>query len=364
MLGHVEAGALAGRRRRRDPREVRLDQGLDGGLVEVADGDHRHQVGAVPVLVELPQALGREGADAVRRADRQALGVARALEQHRQLGLQETRVGAEAEAPLLQHHAALLVDLVGLESDAAGPVLEHEERSIDDVGVVGRDLQLEDGLVEAGVGVDVRAEAHPGRLQERDDVLLGEVLRPVERHVLDDVGQATLIGVLEHRARVDDEPQLGASLRLGVAADVVAHPVRQRADRDPRVDGNGIGERRVGRGRLHRRQLFLRGQHRRSGRHDGSRQPQGPNQSQKLHPPMIAGPGKGGAGPGTSRGPRPGRGVRRRRPCAAWPWWPRGRAGRSPRAASPPGCAGRSSRGRRRPGSRSPSAPGRNRRGR
>ena len=236
MLGHVEARPRLRRRRRRDPREVRLDQGFDGGLVEVADGDHRHQVGPVPVAVELLQALGREGADAVGRPDRQAIGVARSLEQHRHLLLQHAGVGAEAEAPLFQDDAALLVDLVGLERDAGGPVLEHEERAIDDAGVVGRDLQLEDGLVEAGVGVDVRAEPHPGRLQERDDVLLREVARAVERHVLDEVGEAALIVVLEHGAGVDDEPQLGPPGRLGVAPDVVAQPVRQRADGDPRID--------------------------------------------------------------------------------------------------------------------------------
>ena len=55
--------------------------------------------------------------------------------------------GAEAEPPLFQDDAALLVDLVSLERDAAGPVLEHEERAIDDASVVGRDLELEDGLV-------------------------------------------------------------------------------------------------------------------------------------------------------------------------------------------------------------------------
>ena len=36
------------------------------------------------------------------------------------------------------------------------PVLEDEQRLIDDRRVVGRDLQLVDRLVEAGVRVDVR----------------------------------------------------------------------------------------------------------------------------------------------------------------------------------------------------------------
>ena len=116
---------------------------------------------------------------------------------------------------------------------------------VDDGRAVGRNLQLVDRLVEAGVGVDVRAEAHAGRLQERDDVLLGKVARAVEGHVLDEVRQPALVVVFEHRSGVDHEPELGAVLRLLVGADVVAHAVRERADRDPRVDGNGGRQGRV-----------------------------------------------------------------------------------------------------------------------
>ena len=60
-------------------------------------------------------------------------------------------------------------------------------------------------------------------------VLLGKVQRAVEGHVLDEVRKAALVFVFEHRARIDDEPKLGAGLRLPVLADVVAEPVRQRA---------------------------------------------------------------------------------------------------------------------------------------
>ena len=73
----------------------------------------------------------------------------------------------------------------------------------------------------------------------------GKVLRAVERHVLDEVRQPALVLVFEHRTGVDDEPQLGARLRLPVLADVVAQAVRQRAHRDQRIDRNGLVERRV-----------------------------------------------------------------------------------------------------------------------
>src|SRR5690606_18298312 len=58
-------------------------------------------------------------------------------------------------------------------------------------------------------------------------LLLREVLRPVERHVLDEVGQTALVLVFENGAGVDDQPQLGALRGLAVHADVVAKAVGQ-----------------------------------------------------------------------------------------------------------------------------------------
>jgi hypothetical protein len=72
-----------------------------------------------------------------------------------------------------------------------------------------------DRLVEARVRVEVRAELHAHALEIVDQVVLGEVLGAVERHVLDEVREAELGRVLEHRAGVHHEPQLGA---LGRAA--------------------------------------------------------------------------------------------------------------------------------------------------
>ena len=115
-------------------------------------------------------------------------------------------------------------------------------------GLRGRNLQFVDGLVEAGVGVDVRAEPHAERLHERDDVLLREVARAIEGHVLDEVRQPALVVVFEHRAGLDGEAKLGASLRLPVGAHVVAQAIRQRADGDLRIDRNRLVERRGLRG--------------------------------------------------------------------------------------------------------------------
>ena len=82
----------------------------------------------------------------------------------------------------------------------------------------------------------------------------GKWQRAVEGHVLDEMRQPPLVFVFEHRACLHHEPKLGARLRQPVLADVIAQAVRQRADRDQRIDRNDQVERRVlevdGRGRL------------------------------------------------------------------------------------------------------------------
>lgn len=123
-----------------------------------------------------------------------------------------------------------------------GPVLEDQEGGLEDFGGIRGDLEHVDRFVEAGEGVEVGPEAHADRLHEIDELLLGEVPGPVEGHVLDHVGQAQLVLVLEDRAGVDDQAQLGPVLRLPVFADVITEAVPELADRDLGVDGDLLVE--------------------------------------------------------------------------------------------------------------------------
>ena len=101
-----------------------------------------------------------------------------------------------------------------------------------------------DGLVEPGVGVDVRAEPHAEALHERDDVLLGEVAGAIEAHVLDEVRQSALVVVFEYRSGLHGEAKLGPSLRLPVRAHVIPQAIRERPGPNLRIDGNRLGQRR------------------------------------------------------------------------------------------------------------------------
>ena len=138
-----------------------------------------------------------------------------------------------------------VVDLDRVERDVMCEVFEDGERPIHDRRIAGRDLQLVHRLVEAGMRVHMRAEPHAERLHEARDLLLRKMLRAIERHVLDEMRQPPLVFVFEHRTRLHHEPKLGPRLRQSILANVVAQAVRQRANRDQRIDRNGLVERRV-----------------------------------------------------------------------------------------------------------------------
>ena len=135
----------------------------------------------------------------------------------------------EAPAPLLDHDTAFLVDLLGLERHRVRPILQNLEPGLQNLRIVRRHAQRVHGFVERREGVDAGAEAHPDRFEVVDQRLLLEVLGAVEGHVLDEVCQAALVVILEHRAHIHDEPQLRPVLRLIVGAHVVREAVGQAA---------------------------------------------------------------------------------------------------------------------------------------
>ena len=208
--------------------------------VDIADRDDRHAIGPIPRVVERTKPRGRRRPQDFRFADRQPLGVPRAVEHQRQLFVLDALPGAEPPAPFFDDDAALLVDLVGIERQAAGEVGQRGEPARHDLGVVGRQLEHVDGLVEARIGVDVRPEPRARRLEVRHELARLEVRAAVERHVLDQVREPLLIVRFVQRSGLDREPQRDALFRTGVAADEIREPVRQRAAADGRIERDDV----------------------------------------------------------------------------------------------------------------------------
>ena len=73
----------------------------------------------------------------------------------------QARAGAQAAAPLLDHDAALLVDLGGRQQHAAAEIGERLQALLDDPLAVGRHLEHVDRLVGVGVRVQVGADLAP-----------------------------------------------------------------------------------------------------------------------------------------------------------------------------------------------------------
>ncbi len=217
----------------------------------IADGDHRHQVRTIPVAIEAAQWCGSGVCNDAGVADRQPLGVLGAAEEHREFLVTFARAGAESAAPFAENDAALGGDFVRFELVAHRPVLQDVERPRYQLRLVARHRQDVLRFIEAGVGVEVGAVSHADRFEVLLQIVLLEMRRAVEPHVLDEVRQAPLVVVLENRTGPHDQAKLEAMLGIPVMTNPVAQAVRQLTG----VHG-GVGWQRSGAGRLGR---LLRG---------------------------------------------------------------------------------------------------------
>ena len=75
MFGHVEGRPRPLRRRVGERREVTDDHLPHVVAIDVADDDHRHQIRAIPVVIEAHQLLALRVLDDVGAADRRTVGV-------------------------------------------------------------------------------------------------------------------------------------------------------------------------------------------------------------------------------------------------------------------------------------------------
>ena len=123
-----------------------------------------------------------------------------------------------------------------VEQGVARPLAQDGQAGVEHLAVADRHRQDVDRLVVPGVRVEVAAEADADRLQIRNELVLREPARPVERHVLDEVRRPELVVVFEDRAGVDDEAQFGPSFGPLVGPDEVRQPVGEPSFADLGVE--------------------------------------------------------------------------------------------------------------------------------
>ena len=138
---------------------------------------------------------------------------------------------------LLQDDAALVVDFDRIVGHEVGIVMHDEDAGVHDGRADKRNVEQIDGLLDTRAGVDVSAEGSADALQPVEEILVGEVLGAVEAHVLQEVGQAVLVGLFQQGARVGGEIEFGTLSGFLIVADVVGQAVVELADAGCRVIG-------------------------------------------------------------------------------------------------------------------------------
>ena len=242
VAGDVELGTGTGILNGLAAVKILVNLSLHGVHVDVANDDDGLQVGTIPVIVEAGDDGALEVADDLLKTDGQTVGVAGAFQHDGPSGLAQTLLGTETTAPLFEDDATFVLNLVLVEQQFGSPAVEDFETHLNQVLVVGGQLDVVDGLVEGGPGVDATAKFDTVLLQGADHLVTLVVLGTVEGHVLAEVGQTLLVVVFEDGAGVGNQAELNAILGLLVGTDVVSHAVGQLANLHFLVDGHLGGE--------------------------------------------------------------------------------------------------------------------------
>lgn len=134
-------------------------------------------------------------------------------------------------------NAAFLVNFLGVEGQAVGPVVENEQTGILHAGTScrhGRDIVH--CLVNRGVGIQILSKFYAYGFAPVNDAVAGEVVGAVKAHVLQKVSQTALRVVFENRTDFLGNEEVGLALRRFVVADVVSQSVIKLAITDSGVD--------------------------------------------------------------------------------------------------------------------------------
>ena len=207
--------------------------------IHVANNDEALIVRTVPLLIVRLQERTLEVVDDLHQSDRHAVAVFRAWVELWEVALQHTHLGRSAQAPLLVDHATLLLYLLLLQQQTVGPVIEDEQTRVDNtLARRGYITNIIYRLVDAGIGVQVTTELDTHTLTPAQQIVALEVLRTVEGHVLQEVGQSSLVVVLLDGAHTLGNVKLSPLLGPIVVTDVISQSVVEFADTYIGIDGN------------------------------------------------------------------------------------------------------------------------------
>ena len=126
-------------------------------------------------------------------SDGQTFGVFGALKQFGNELLLHAVLHALAQAQFFDHDGTLGIDIGRVQGQAMCPIFQHFHAHGDVFGVDTWNRKDVHRFIERGVRIQIRTELQPHRLQIRDQLVLFEVGRAIESHVLQQMGQAFLV---------------------------------------------------------------------------------------------------------------------------------------------------------------------------
>ena len=229
----LDAAVRVRRRRLRlaglDARQVaeQLLRALEQAVADAAADAEHHALRVIPPVEVRHERLARRAAHRLLAADDVPAERLVAVEQLFVDAADEVARRVEVHVHLLDDHALLALDLLGVEARVAQHVDDHVER---DVAMLGRALDVVGGVLLAGERVELAAD----RVDLARDVARARPpLRPLEEHVLGEVRDAVRVRRLVARAGGEHD-HAGDRLRLRHrrrqhAQAVVEHVVLERA---------------------------------------------------------------------------------------------------------------------------------------
>ena len=194
---------------------------LEQAVAELPAEPDDHALRPVPAVEVVQERVARRGADGLLAADDVPAERLVAVEQLLVDAADEVARRVEVHVHLLDDHALLALDLLGVELRVAEHVDEHVERRVAGLGralhVVARVLLAREGVELAADAVDLGGDVARGR----------PPLGALEEHVLGEVGDAVRLGRLVARAGGEHD-EAGDGLRVRHRRRQHAHAVRKR----------------------------------------------------------------------------------------------------------------------------------------
>ena len=237
VVGHLFGHHLGGIGRCLDGREQFLDFLFRAVDVDVANDDDALVLRIVPFAVVVAERFGVTAVDNLHQSDGEALAVFASRIELGQHGLDDFLLSHDAHAILIVHDVTLLVDGFRRQRQSVRPVFQHEQTRVECRDACRRHVGDEIyRLVDASRCIQVATVFHTDGLQILLQGVALEVVRAVEGHVLQEVGQSALVVVLVDGAHFLGDVEVDHMFGIVVFADVISQSVVQFADANLRVN--------------------------------------------------------------------------------------------------------------------------------